>query len=510
MRLHAAVVGVLVLVSTTCMAARTSAAAEESSNVAGSEPRANALVEIMAHPNRFERNAALYRLVADADRERIEGLLGRLVGEPGAPQRDDVARVLYVRFASLEPGAAVAHALRNYPKPQVLEALFRAWAHVDLEAAVARASNLSTVVKQDAARAILDLELTASERTSVAERLATRPNLVEIEQAAPPPTAEPYDQALARIAAMDDGGDRYREIVAVSAAWAAEDPAGALAALLDWGGDEDLKGSWLRRVMGDWANADARSAVDWLLTRDPLEVSSLVGSAFAALAETDLAEAEALVEALPEGPARLEAELGVFAVILDQGELDLALAAFDELDHRSRQRYALGVGRRLAREDPEWAVAWTMELDDPIRRNTLGFVLAGIQESDPELAKRLTEEVDDTSLRIRAAQILVQREEPSGALRWVTTLGSEEETATLVARVFAFWSARDLPTAMDAIMDYPSGMVRDRALVDMVSSRLRLFDTDTAERLLDAIDSPTEKATAEARLRAYRANESRD
>ena len=491
---------VLALVSTLSTVAPPSTAA---ASEAGIE---NALVDVMAITNRFERNAALYRFVADADRQRIEALLAVLAAESGTPQRDDVARVLYIRFASLEPGAAVVHALHNYPKSQVLEAVFRAWAHVDLEAAVTRAANLSTVMKQDAARAILDLDLTASQRMSIAERLGTRPNLVEIEQVPPPGAAEPYDQALARITAIEDARARYREIVSVSAAWATEDPAGALAALLDWGGNEDLKGIWLSQVMDAWAETDPRGAVDWLLTQDHLAVASLAGSAFAALAESDLAEAESLVAALPEGRARLEAQISVFAAILDQGELDLALEAFDELDLRNRQRYAVGVGRRLTLEDPEWAVAWTMELDDPIRRSTLGFVLAGIQESDPVVAKRLAEDVDDTSLRIEAARVLVQDAEPSDALRWVTTLGSEGETAPLVARVFTIWSSRDLPAAMDAVMEYPSGIVRDQALVAMVSNRLRLFDTASAERLLDAIDSPTERSKAAAELRAYRAN----
>ena len=491
---------VLALVSTLSTVAPPSAVAAPETGIE------NALAEAMAFPNRFERNAALYRFVADADRQRIEALLAVLAAESGTPQRDDVARVLYIRFASLEPGAAVAHALRHHAKPQVFEAVFRAWAHVDLEAAVTRAASLSTIMKQDAAWAILDLDLTASQRMSIAERLGIRPNLVEVEQVAPPSAAEPYDQALARITAIEDARARYREIVSVSAAWATEDPAGALAALLDWGGNEDLKGLWLSQVMDAWAETDPRGAVDWLLTQDHLEVAGLAGSAFAALAKSDLAEAESLVAALPAGRARREAQLSVFVAILDQGELDVALEAFDELDLQNRQRYAVGVGRRLALEDPEWAVAWTMELDDPIRRSTLGFVLAGIQESDPGLAQRLAEDVDDTSLRIEAARVLVQDAEPSDALRWVTTLGSEGETAPLVARVFAIWSSRDLPAAMDAVTKYPPGIVRDQALVAMVSNRLRLFDADAAERLLDVIDSPTERAKAAAELRAYRAN----
>ena len=151
---HRLVTGVFVpaLVSMTCFVGRP-AAEEESPNATRTEPTTeNALAEIIAIPNRFDRDAALYRFVADADRQRIEALLAALAAEPGAPPKDDVARVLYVRFVSIEPGPAVAHALRNYPKPQILETVFRAWAHVDLEAAVARASDLSIVMKRDAAR----------------------------------------------------------------------------------------------------------------------------------------------------------------------------------------------------------------------------------------------------------------------------------------------------------------------------------------------------------------------
>ncbi|MYJ75212.1 MAG: hypothetical protein F4089_08970 [Gammaproteobacteria bacterium] len=151
-----------------------------------------------------------------------------------------------------------------------------------------------------------------------------------------------------------------------------------------------------------------------------------------------------------------------------------------------------------------------MDLDEPIRRDTLGWVFFSIQESDPDLAKQLAEEVDDTSLRVRVAQLLVQRGEPSESLRWVATLGNEGETAPLVAQVFAIWSADDLPAAMEAVMAYPPGGVRDRALAAMMSSRLRVFDTDTAERLLNAFDSPAEKSKAEAKLRAHRANDGSD
>ena len=85
---------------------------------------------------------------------------------------------------------------------------------------------------------------------------------------------------------------------------------------------------WLSRVMDAWSEADPRAAVDWLLTREPADVASLTGPAFGALAKVNLAEAESLVAALPEGTARFEAQLSVFAVVLDEYHLDRAVAAF--------------------------------------------------------------------------------------------------------------------------------------------------------------------------------------
>jgi len=506
----------LALASTTCIVARTSAAAEEPPNAGAFEtPADNDLARVTAIPNRFERKAALYRFVADADRQRIEALLTTVAAMPQDPRRDDAAGVLYIRFVSLQPSAAVAHALGNYARPQVLQAVFRAWAHVDLEAAVARAANLSTVMRQDAARVILDLDLTPSERASIAERLAMRPNFVEVEQAVPPPAAEPHDLALARIAAIDDVAARHREIVSVAAAWAAEDAVGALAAILEWSGDKDLKGLWLSRVMDAWSEADPRAAVDWLLTREPADVAELTGPAFGALAMVDLAEAQALVAALPEGTARFEAQLSVFAVVLDEHHLDRAVTAFGELDSRTQQRVALRLGNRLAGENPEAALAWAMALDEPVRANTLSFLVGSIQKIDARLAKQLVEGIDNTATRIHAAeglfhQGLHQEAEPSEMLRWVATLGTEAETASLVARVFVVWSARDGPAATTAVMAYPPGAARDRLLLAMMSYRMRIFDTEAAETLLDAIDSPTEKSAAAARLRAFRADEDQD
>ena len=145
------------------------------------------LVAIAGIENGFDRNGALYAVIADADRERIERWLAELGALPETPYRDDISRVLYVRFASLDPAEAVDHALQTRASPAGVSAVFRAWAHVDLEAAVVRAVELPTGVRPDAVRALLQLDLPVQELESIAERLATRTAVVEISKPPAPP-----------------------------------------------------------------------------------------------------------------------------------------------------------------------------------------------------------------------------------------------------------------------------------------------------------------------------------
>ena len=109
----------------------------------GSVPSAAAtLAGIAAIREDFIRNAALYRLVDGATREQVEAWLAELETLPSTPHRYDIARVLYIRFAVLDPEAAVDHALLGATKPVWLEAIFRTWGEFDHAAALMRASNL--------------------------------------------------------------------------------------------------------------------------------------------------------------------------------------------------------------------------------------------------------------------------------------------------------------------------------------------------------------------------------
>ena len=467
------------------------------------------IAQIAEVANPFQRNAALYEFAADSDRGRIEALLAEVAHLPQTPHRDDIARVLYIRYASLDPAAAAAHAWRHRTAPDVLSAVFRAWAHADLDSAVAHAAELPRGARPDAARAILQLDLPATERGAIAERLDVALSIAEIDQVpemGPSHPGEDYDAALARIGAIADAETRHAELASATSNWAAADPAQALAAVADWDGVADLKDSLLYGIMYEWAETDPRAAVDWLLAAGAGEFLDLVFPAYRHLAKTDLADAEALVEALAGDSERRQARLGVFTAALGQGELDRAVSTFAALDREGQAMTAGDLGGHLARQVPERAFEWLLELDEELRRDTFEWTLRVIYQQDAALTKRLIQGVADPALRIEAARKVIDGvafADGAAGLRWAETLGTAQQYAPVVGDLFGAWLRRDPDRATAALMRYPRGAVRDLALRRFVSARLGSFDTNGAERFFDAIDSPLERRNAAEALFGY-------
>lgn len=466
------------------------------------------LVGIAGIANAFERNATLYELVGGADRALVEELLAEVSALPAARHRDDIARVLYIRFAALDPLAATEHALRSLAKPYVLTAIFRAWAHEDLDAAVARAAGLSAGAKADAARAILQLDLSAADREAIAARLGTRLPAAEameaVEETDAPRVAEPYDQAMARIAAITHVPTRRSETMDIASAWAATDPAGAMHGVFNSNIDPGLKNHALSLIMHHWASADPHAAIDWVLSRDPVKVADLAITAYSSLAEADLAAAQALVASLPAGPSKRQARLSVFVVIVNQGDLDRSLTAFDALDP-SDQVWVVGdLGQQMGRAAPRRAFEWLHGLDKQVRKETLRETLMPIYQRDPGLIRELIQDVADPEFRIAAARYVAwESADEVATLRWVESLGSEEEYAPVLAEVFRGWMNRSAADATAALLRYPRGPGRDHALRRLVDERLSDFDTGTAERFFEAIDSPEERRLAAQELHRY-------
>ena len=66
-------------------------------------PAPPTLAEIAELADDFERNHALYELVAGSGRAQVEDLLELTFDLPPSLHRHDIVRVLYVRFAAIDP-----------------------------------------------------------------------------------------------------------------------------------------------------------------------------------------------------------------------------------------------------------------------------------------------------------------------------------------------------------------------------------------------------------------------
>ena len=483
----------------------------------------------------FSRNAALYRLTKGANAAKVESWLAELETLPATPYRYDVARVLYIRLAVLDPEAALDHALRGATKPAWLEAIFRTWAQIDPDAAVARAAMLDSSAKAAASRALLQLDLPLTELRTFAKRLEEPEYLAfhrrskAIDGVAP---ATPTQRVLAEIAARnlarrhgESHADAWNRAIAaedphvrhllaeqIALDWAADDPYAALAALDLLAVDDRVATSGdpygssmsvgpLRMLIRDsiiwkWAREDPNATLAWILNREDGQTRRLVQLPLSVLTGRDPDEAINLLAAIPQS-FRYDATNAVVAM-LARRDLDRALGFFETLDIAEQSRQARTLGRHLMEDrSAESALEWALSLDHRIRGRQVAEAIDAAHESNRTEALRLLESIDDP-MRLEVAQELAWREtrrDPREALAWALGFESDAERSSLVERVFAIWSRDDPESACRALLEMRGGLLRDRAGAAMMWDVARQ-DTRLAERLFGVIGTPAEQARA--------------
>ena len=482
---------------------------EPNSVLNNSRPPRPPLADVASIPTDLERNAELYALAADADAALLESWFDELGAMPTQPHTDDVFRVLYVRYVSLDPPGAVSHALHNHVKPFVLAAVFRAWAHRDLNAAVTAAVELPKGARSAAAWAILQLDLPDEDRSEIAERLGVEPAIAEVQATQPSVHMPEYHAALDHLAAIADTDEQWNMLTRIATTWAATDARGALAQIAAWNGSANLERGLRREIMESWADADPRGATDWVLVNAPDSSGQLAYLAYRALALVDPDDAVALVDAIPAGPTRRQAAGAVFSALLDH-DLDRAVGAFDAL-HPERRHQVIAAGdmvRALLYDRSEQTVDWMLGLEPDLRGEVILWTDSWIYRHDPAMLKSLVDSIPDESVRIASVRRSViwgweTARDPDEALRWAASLGSEEEHAPLVASVFGAWSDRDPAAAQKALLRYKPGPARDRAFQVLIGASLKAFDGDTADGYFDAIDAPDARREAAQELLRY-------
>ena len=466
------------------------------------------LTEIAGIAVDSHRNDALYDLVADADTTRVREMLAELATLDPAPHRPDLARVLYIRFAAIDPEAAVDHVIKRAYRSSWLTAVFRAWAHADLDAVVARAQTLKGHAKELATRAILELELPERRREAIAFRLDAKDTLASIRADEELRGETDFTVAWQKALSFTDDTERQRRLEEIVAAWAEEEPEVAMAAATDLARQALDDAHYLspglllqNRVIEIWASADTEAAIAWITNQESGRTrQSTTTTLIMAVVEENLGDAISALDRLPKdlvGIAQRGLVLSLGGRDVNADDLDTLVDWYAYLEPESQTFLAPFLSQTMVLRDRERAFDWAVSLGGDAQRQAVGNVTWRIGLNDPDLAKRLVETIDDEALqRIAAVGIIGEqvRNDPRAALEWAESLTRETVRLELVRVVFQQWSNADPDEAVREVLRLRHTSIRDDAAFHVASKLVREEYTrsegsrvDLSERLFDAI-----------------------
>jgi len=224
------------------------------------ESRPASLADIARMPSEFAREIALYDLLRSAGVARVESLLDEADALPPAHQTNLTKDIIYSRFAELDPRAAVARIRASGGSDErQLARVMRAWATVDIDAAMAFVETLAGQSRERAANALLSLDLSHTLLDEIAARFAVEEAL-RIRRAEAQARVDPaaaWQDAVAR-------DPNSWGLWSIAEIWMTNDPESALqaiGALTNRLRREEL----LRSAVTRWAQDDYHAALDWLL-----------------------------------------------------------------------------------------------------------------------------------------------------------------------------------------------------------------------------------------------------
>ena len=467
------------------------------------------LADIAANGDDFERNTALYDLLAATSAADVERLLAEVEDLTPAPHRHDIARVLYIRFAVTDPEAAVDHLMARTYRSSWVRAVFRAWAHADIDAAVARAGQLDGDAKLLATRAILELELPDWQREAIAGQLEGRTILASIEADEDLRGHTDFTFAWQQALAVTDAPQRLQRLGEVLKVWAKQDPVAAMNAALELAqqsrNDPASPALMLQgTVMQTWAASDPDAAIAWLAEQKPSASLRIMTYIYmGALVRKSLDDAISILDVAPEHLVG-DAQQGLISAMRTPGvairdvDLDALLSWYSSLPPKDRESLASTLSSVFVSHDAERALNWAISLDGKAKEEAVRSIIVQLGIQDPAKAKRLVAGIEDRETQLDAAKSLVFTQassDPQAALDWARSFADESVRLELVRAVFGQWSRTDPDEAVREVL-----RLRDEGLRDQVAARIavslpREGRVDLAERLFDALRSGESRRT---------------
>jgi len=475
-------------------------------------PEAIPLIQTLAETaeinSEFLQSAALYTFAAPLDAEAIRELIDVADQSLVGGDYDGATYLLIGRYAELDFSAALDYAL-NATGPSLtrwLQAIFHARARIDLDDAVAVATDLGRNQQRIAGIAILrsNGSLSATQRQWVIDTLGITGELLAT-------THHNLQDGWAELRNISNPMQRLQAQYQLLARWAKSDPWAALAATSEIENAqyrEGMQGAMLAAAAAD----DPQRAIDWLNAYPAGELQSRLTIALVSqLGAGDLATAERLIEALPESQ-RGNAGLSLWSVRAatdPEGaaawvqSLDSAAGALSS--SRYQRMAPAQILSMLSMTSSDAAERFMAALPDEQRNKLEPTYVKTLARSDPQQAARRLAKVTDSRQYKSAARRLVRtwaRSDPQAASRWVESQSRQPgaAAATLYRTLGQAWPQNDLTGATRYARRMLSGSDRDQLLNGMLGSGL--VPVEEAQSLLNLMADPTLRAQSEKRIEA--------
>lgn len=246
------------------------------------------------------------------------------------------------------------------------------------------------------------------------------------------------------------------------------DPAGtyAQAAQLPRARERDLA---LEGVLETWVRQDRVSAISHVQAQTDLRLRSAgIKALVRALTESDPREAVRLVQELPRGRPRIEAELELLGRWASQ---DPAAAATHLASRPITLETEAGfeaVTRAWAQADPAAAHAWAMAQPPSRARSVaLNTVFPALAEADPKRAAEMLASLPEANLRRNAAEALADawaQRDPKAAAEWWQGLSDVAEKARAFTHLIDRWAETDAAAAAAFLAQVEGSLHQERAI----------------------------------------------
>ena len=467
-----------------------------------------------------------------ADVAALERLLDESNGLP-AEERQRIQFTAYLRYAALDPQAAVDRLLDVDANDLLLSVAFAAWAMQDADAALRRAESLNLVQREWASMAVWSVSGAHDDpQRAWQETLASKSGRARSEAlrhiAHQWADAAPVD-ALAAINALPESHDKTAMRLTVLFEWVDEDPDAAYqwarqqpvldlvpTLLMLMADDAPLKAIELAmatdakdrqmavtQVIGAWAEDDPRAAFEWILSnQSSLQDVALAAKPLGRIAETAPRQALALAERLDKTGRRL-----AMSTILEQWAASDAPAAAAWLDSsrgESDGKRVATIAAAYAQQRGEEAFDWVLAQAPEHQGDAMAQVTRELAKGSAQRTLDLVRRIDDPQLYAAAVGSIVSAwasEDPRAARRWIAANADDGERNALYARLYTNWALVDQAEAAANARRHGNRSERDAALAATATSVARQ-NPDLAERLYAEIQGDKQRRQA-ARYLAF-------